>query len=301
MKVIIKKEQAGQRLDKFILAQIRDFSRAYLQKQIHVGAVLVNEKIRKPSYLLKEHDEIVTNILPPQRISLAPDPTIKLNIVFEDNDVIVVDKPAGLTVHPSASQKSGTLVNGLLAYNPLLKEVGEDPTRPGIVHRLDKDTSGLIIIAKNNRAFEFLKNQFKNKEIGKKYLALVDGRPKEAAGKIETFISRAKSDPTKQKVSKTGRKAVTLYKILEAFKDYSLVEAVPKTGRRHQIRVHLAYLGNPVAGDKKYGHRSSLMPLNLNRHFLHAAELTVVLPNGQKRTFNSPLPPELVEIMDGLK
>jgi len=300
MKVKVKKELAGQRLDKFILAQEKDCSRSYLQKQIKGGAVLVNEKAKKPSYLLKENDEIVINILPPRQISLNPDPTIKLNI-FEDNDVLVVDKPAGLTVHPSATQKSGTLVNGLLAYYPMLKEVGEDPTRPGIIHRLDKDTSGLIIIAKNNRAFEFLKEQFKNKQVWKKYLALVVGRPKDASGKIETFISRAKSNPTKQKVSKTGRKAVTLYKTLEPFKDYSLVEAVPETGRKHQIRVHLANLGNPVAGDKKYGNRSNLTPAGLSRHFLHAAELTILLPNGQKRTFSSPLPDELQQVLDRLE
>lgn len=339
MKFIIKKEEAGQRLDKFILARFPDYSRAYLKKQIKEGGVLVypvrnlsieqkisqaepqaksphrlitkakhgwisdgvNKQIKKPSYILKVGDKIEAQILPPAQISLEPDPTIELNIIYEDNDVIVVDKPAGLTVHPSDTQKSGTLINGLMAHYPLLKEVGEDKSRPGIVHRLDKDTSGLMIIAKNNEAFNFLKDQFKNKKVEKKYLALVAGRLNEASGKIETLITRSKSNPTKQKVSQTGKKAITLYKSIKEFKNFTLIEAQPKTGRMHQIRVHLAWIGNPVAGDNKYGLKKRAVPDGLARQFLHAAKLIIILPNGQKETFTSQLPPDLNMILAGLK
>jgi 23S rRNA pseudouridine1911/1915/1917 synthase len=300
MKFIIKIEQAGQRLDKFIAGQWPQYSRAYLQKQIKAGAVLVNGKIKKSSYILKENQEIEANILPPAQISLEPDPTIELKILYEDKDIIVIDKPASLTVHPSETQKKGTLVNGLLAHYPPLKDVGDDPARPGIVHRLDKDTSGLMIVAKNNQTFEFLKNQFKNKEVEKKYLVLVLGRPKESSGKIETFLSRSQSDPTKQKIDQTGRKAVTEYKTVKEFQDFTLIEAVPKTGRMHQIRVHLAWLGCPVAGDAKYGKKGRLAFDQLNRQFLHAAYLKIKLPDGQKKEFNSSLPPDLDKALAGL-
>ena len=297
----ITEENSNQRFDKFILKNWPQYSRAYLQKQIKAGAVLVNGEIRKPSYILRENDKIDVQILPPVQISLEPEPTIGLNIVYEDNDEMVIDKPAGLTVHPSDTQKSGTLVNGLLAHYPLLADIGDDPTRPGIVHRLDKDTSGLMIIAKNNQAFRFLKNQFKNKSVEKKYLALVAGRLKEANGKIETFISRSKSDPTKQKVSQTGKKAITLYKTVKEFKNFTLIEAQPKTGRMHQIRVHLAWLGCPVAGDNKYGLKKRACPEGLARQFLHAAKLAIILPDGQKKYFISQLPPDLDMILAGLK
>jgi len=339
MKFIIKKEQIGQRLDKFILAHFPDYSRAFLKKQIKEGRILVypvrnlsieskisrlepqaksphrlttktkrgwisdgvNKQIKKPSYLMKVDDEIEASILPLRQISLEPDASIKLNIVYEDKDVIVVDKPAGLTVHPGAGQKNCTLVNGLLAHYPLLKDVGDDPTRPGLVHRLDKDTSGLMIVAKNNSAFEWLKNQFQQRKVEKKYLALVAGEPKESSGTIKTFLTRSKSDPTKQKVGQTGKEAITLYKTVKKFEDYTLIEAVPKTGRMHQIRVHLAWLGCPVAGDKKYGRKNQSSLQGLKRHFLHASELTISLPSGQKRTFVSALPGNLDQTLALLK
>jgi len=314
---IIKKRGAGLRLDKFILTQRANYSRAYLKKQFKEGRILVNQEIKKPSYILKENDKIETQILPPPQISLEPDPSIKLNIIYEDEDVIVIDKPAGLMVHPAAGQKNGTLVNGLLARYPLLKDVG-DPSlrqaqgklgsgqenlRPGIVHRLDRDTSGLIIIAKNDFAFHWLKQQFQERKVIKKYIALVAGHPKESSGQIKTFITRSKSDPTKQRVSvtPTDREAITYYKVLREFKDFTLIEAQPKTGRMHQIRVHLAWIGNPVAADPKYGPRKSLVPAGLKRQFLHDCYLKLQLPNRQTKEFNSPLPPDLKRILDTLE
>jgi 23S rRNA pseudouridine1911/1915/1917 synthase len=308
MKFIIKKEQIGQRLDKFILAHWPNYSRSYLQKQIKAGAVLVNQEIKKPSYSLKENDKIEAQILPPPEISLEPDVSIKLKIIYEDKDVIVVDKPADLTVHPGTGQKNGTLVNGLLARYPLLKDVGEPLTgsgqenlRPGIVHRLDKDTSGLMIIAKNNNAFDWLKKQFQERKVDKKYIALVAGHPKESNGQIKTFISRSKSIPTKQTISTQGKEAVTDYKVIKKYKNFTLIEAQPKTGRMHQIRVHLAWLGCPVAGDKKYGRKNQFALPGLKRHFLHASELTISLPSGQKRTFVSVLPEDMGQTLALLK
>lgn len=303
MKFIIKKEQIGQRLDKFIVAHFPDYSRAWLQKQIRSGAVLVDDAIKKPSYLLKENDKIEAQILPPQQISLEPDTSIKLNIVYEDKDVIVIDKPAGLAVHPSEAQKSGTLINGLLAhYLPLLK-VGENPIRPGIVHRLDKETSGLMIIAKNNSAFLWLKKQFQERKVEKKYLALVLGKPKDSSGEIKTFITRSKSNPTKQRVSitPTDRLAITRYNVRREFKNFSLIEAWPKTGRMHQLRVHLAWLGCPVAGDQKYGKKRQPSLKGLKRQFLHAANLKIQLPDGREKEFASPLPQDLKQVLSALE
>jgi len=310
----IEKDSAKQRLDKFLTKHYPDYSRAYLQKAIKAGAVLVNKEIKKPSYLLKEKDKIEAVVLPPEKISLKPDPSIKFKIIYEDKNVIVIDKPAGLTVHPSATQKTGTLINGLLTRYPRLAEVGEDPTRPGLVHRLDKDTSGLMIIAKNNSAFDWLKKQFQERKVVKKYIALIVGRPKNASGEIKTFISRSKSDPTKQKVSASGKETITFYKTIKNFRHFTLIEAQPKTGRMHQIRVQLAWLGNPVAGDKKYesakpaakgapqsAAKKIICPPNLKRQFLHAAQLAICLPNGQKKVFTSPLPSDLLAVLKLLK
>ena len=329
---IITKQNSSLRLDKFLASHFPDYSRAYLQKQIKSGAVLINGQIKKPSYILKEDDKVETEILPTPEISLEPDATIKIKIVYEDDDVMVVDKPAGLTAHPSETQKSETLVNTLLAHYPPLKDIGDDPLRPGLVHRLDKDTSGLMIIAKNNNAFEWLKKQFQERKVEKKYLALVVGKPKESSGEIKTFITRSKSDPTKQRsfllpsdegrtgwgVEKTSnttpsqsppqlrvrgqmREAISYYKTLKKFKNFTLLEAVPKTGRMHQIRAHLAWLGCPVAGDTKYGPRKAIVPAGLKRQFLHATKLTITLPNGEKRTFTSPLPNKLSAILQTLE
>ncbi len=300
---LVTKKDTPHRLDKFIAANYPDYSRAYLQKQIKSGAVLINRQIKKSSYTLKECDKVEAEILPPPEISLEPDETIKLDIIYEYSDVIVINKPAGLTVHPSETQKNKTLVNGLLAHYPPLRQVGDDPLRPGLVHRLDKNTSGLMIVAKNNSAFEWLKKQFQERKVIKKYLALVVGRPKEQSGTIKTYLARSKSDPTKQKVSNasTDREAITHYNVLREFRDFTLLEAIPKTGRMHQIRVHLAWLGCPVAGDKKYGKRSLPAPKSLKRQFLHAAELTITLPNGQKRTFISALPDELSIVLQTLE
>lgn len=320
---LITRKEAGERIDKFLVQQKYDYSRAHLQKLIKGKKILANQKAIKPSYKLKLGDLIEAEIISPEKISLEPDSSIKLDIIYEDNNVIVLNKPAGLIVHPRSHTDIGveanptTLVNGLLAYFPAIQSVGENsrPTepartdvqsggqsfgralRPGIVHRLDKDTSGLMIVAKNNSSFQFLKQQFQQRKVIKKYLALINGCPSKKQGIIEAPIGKAKKNPTKQKISFSlrAKKAITEYKIIKKINSkFCLVEVYPKTGRMHQIRVHFAYLGHPIIGDKKYGGPALA---GLNRHFLHATYLKLKLPSGQIKEFRSNLPDNLKKIL----
>jgi len=225
---------------------------------------------------------------------------IPLEIVYEDDDVVVLNKQAGISVHPSVNEPQGTLVDALLMRYPELKGVGEDPTRPGIVHRLDKDTSGLLVVAKNQKTFEFLKKEWQGGRVIKKYLTLVWGEPKEN-GEIISELARSPKDfrrrmvinPGKNKDKKiTGKLAITEYKVVKKYEDFSLVEVYPKTGRMHQIRVHMASIGHPVAGDKIYGGKDK-NPEGLARQFLHAFYLSFSLPNGKKLALEADLPNDL--------
>lgn len=232
-------------------------------------------------------------------MSLKANPLIKLKIVFENKDIIVINKPAGLVVHPIKPEQNDTLVNGLIASYPEIKKVGDDSLRPGIVHRLDKDTSGLMVVAKNNAAFEYLKKQFAARKVVKKYLALVCGQVKDKKGIITKAISLSKKDHKKRSalLDDKAKKAWTEYQVLKSFKDYTLLEVKPKTGRTHQIRVHLASIGHPLAGDRQYKFKRQPWPENLNRQFLHAAYLKFQLPDGKMMEFKSELPKDLEEIL----
>jgi 23S rRNA pseudouridine1911/1915/1917 synthase len=303
----VKKNQKGLRLDVFLSKKFPRYSRQQIKKNILKANVLVNGGKSKPSYILKEGDKISVKISLPEKISLEPDFSIKLKIICEDKDVIVVDKPAGLVVHPTANlaSRSGTLVNALLAYFPEIKNVGEDELRPGIVHRLDKETSGPLIVAKNNQAFKFLKEQFQKRKIEKRYLALVSGSLKEKKGVIEKPIGRSKKTPLRQAVAKgilteKTKEARTEYKVIRNSKDYTLVEAVPKTGRMHQIRVHFASIGHPLAGDKKYAFKRQRPPEGLERHFLHANYLKFKSPCGRMIELESKLPEDLKNVLNKL-
>ncbi|MCX6813935.1 MAG: RluA family pseudouridine synthase [Candidatus Azambacteria bacterium] len=243
-----------------------------------------------------------------KQIKLEPDFSIPLNIVYEDKDIIVLNKQAGISVHPSVNEPNKTLVNALIAKYPEIKNVGDDPIRPGIVHRLDKDTSGLLVVAKNQKTFEFLKKQWQDGRVIKKYLALVWGRPKEK-GEIVSELMRSLKDfrkrmvvrPEKQKDKEIkGRIAITEYKVIKKFRDYSLIEVYPKTGRMHQIRVHMASLGHPLAGDKIYG-KSKKKPEGLTRQFLHAFYLKFSLPDGRSLAFEADLPKDLEAILTKLE
>lgn len=225
-----------------------------------------------------------------------------LDIVYEDKNIIVLNKPAGLLAHPTNKKEKDTLTNRLIEYCSEIKNVEQNPLRPGLVHRLDKDTSGLIIAAKNNRTYNYLKEQFKKRLIQKEYLALVVGRPKEKTGIITKPITRSKRDPPKRTVGLWGkwRKAETYYEILKEFKNYTLLKVFPKTGRMHQIRVHLASIGHPVAGDKLYKFKRQPVPKGLKRQFLHASHLKFKLYGGKTMELQSNLPQDLQEVIDKL-
>ncbi len=305
----VEKTQKGIRLDKFLAEKFLQHSRQVIKKNILEGNILVNKEKVKPKYILKENDKISIKISLPEKNHLKSDASTKLDIVYEDKDVIVIDKLAGMIVHPAENFQADckTLVNVLLNYFPEIKNVGEDKFRPGIVHRLDKETSGLLIVAKNNQAFDYLKEQFQKRKIEKHYLALIVGKLKKEKGVIEKSISRSKKTPTKQMVveknftAKKIKEARTEFNVVKRFNDYTLVKAIPKTGRMHQIRIHFASIGHPIAGDKKYSFKRQKNLLKLNRHFLHAAYLKFILPCGRMIELESKLPKELEKALKTLK
>lgn len=294
-------EATPQRLDKFLVACMPDFSRARLQALIKDGKVLVGESpARKAGQMLDRRIEVQLLVPPPQPSDIVPE-SIPLDIVFENEDLMVVNKPAGMVVHPSFGHHRGTLVNAALAHAPDLAGVGGEQ-RPGIVHRLDRDTSGLILVAKNDRAHRFLQDQFRLRKVLKVYLALVDGHPPTPTGRVQVAIGRSSTQRNLMAnvLPDKGREAVSEYLTLETFSHHALLEVHPLTGRTHQIRLHLQFLGCPVAGDTVYGHKKPSLPLP--RHFLHAQRLTIRLPGEQQpRTFEAPLPAELVAALELLR
>jgi len=308
MEFKVTKEYAGFRLDVFLRAHFLDFSRAWIQKLIKKGNAKVNGKPAASSKKLTTLDAVSFDAELPPEISLEPDGSLnkKIGILFEDKDFIVIDKPSGISAHPSLSEREKTLVNWLIFHYPPIKSVGDflanGNIRPGIVHRLDKDTSGAMIAAKNQKTFLFLKKQFQEHSVIKKYIALVNGSPKEDSGKIDLNIARSKTDPTKNTAVKSkteGRYALTYWKVLKRFPDHTLLEATPKTGRMHQIRAHLKAIGLPVSGDKKYGTKSK-DPKHLGRMFLHSEYLSFKNADGEKMSFSAPLPRELETVLKNL-
>lgn len=289
------------RLDKFLVTCLPQFSRSQLQNLIENSNILVDGSVARKNGQMLGYGSLVQVHLPPSEPSQLIPEAIPLEIIYENDDLMVVNKPAGMVVHPTAGHPSGTLVHAALAHAPEMTGIGGEK-RPGVVHRLDKDTSGLILLAKNDQAHRWLQNQFRLRLAQKIYIALVDGRPPTPTGRIEAPIGRdtihrklmAISSPSR------GREAVSEYKTLEAFKSHTLLEVHPVTGRTHQIRLHLAYIGCPVAGDKIYGLRHAT--IDINRHFLHAARLTILLPGKRKpRTFEAALPSELAVVLNGLR
>ncbi len=292
-------EHGGTRVDKFIAEKVSQLSRAFAQKLIQHGQVTVNGQVPKASYRLEVGDLLEVRVPAPEP-SEAGAEDIPLNVIFEDGDLIVVDKPAGMVVHPAYGHRSGTLVNALLGYCPDLAGVAGE-LRPGIVHRLDKDTSGLIVVAKNDAAHRHLQHQFKERLVDKMYLALAEGRLPSAHGLINAPIGR---DPRNRKrmavVLRGGREALTEYVVREYFPDHTLAAVKPVTGRTHQIRIHFASIGHPLAGDRVYGYRKQQLPLR--RHFLHAASLAFSLPGStEQRTFRADLPEDLAQVLDALR
>ena len=290
-----------ERLDVFLTGCLPEFSRSRLQGLIKDGFVRIGaEVVTKTGRDLEAGEVVEVRIPPPVPSGLIPE-DIPLDIVFENSDLLVVNKPAGMVVHPSPGHDRGTLVHAALGHTPDLGGIGGEE-RPGIVHRLDKETSGLIVIAKNEQSHRWLQDQFRDRTVEKVYLALVDGSPPTPAGRVEAAIGRNTTHRKLMAVvpSEQGRQAVSEYRALESFPAHTLLEVHPLTGRTHQIRVHLAFLGCPVVGDTVYGKRHPSLPLE--RHFLHARRLKITLPGEkQPRTFEAQLPAELEEVLAALR
>jgi 23S rRNA pseudouridine1911/1915/1917 synthase len=289
------------RLDKFLVSKIPEFSRTRLQALIENGSILVDGAVAHKSGQMVSQGELVQVHIPPAQPGVLVPEAIPLDIVFENDDLLVVNKPAGMVVHPAVGHASGTLVHAALAHAPEMAGIGGEK-RPGVVHRLDRDTSGLILLAKNDQAHRFLQDQFRLRKTIKTYIALVDGKPPTPTGRIEAPVGRDSVHRKLMAVTgvKKGREAVSEYRTLESFREHTLLEVHPLTGRTHQIRVHLKFIGCPVAGDRLYGHRHPT--IELDRQFLHAARLTILLPGeAEPRTFEAPLPDELRKVLERLK
>jgi len=303
MQFIVSASEKNQRLDQFLnLKEEIPLSRSQIKKLIQDGLVKVNDQLSKSSYRLKKDDKIEIEIPLPKKIQALPE-KIPLNIVSEDSDIVVVNKPRGMVVHPAAGNYTGTLVNALLEHCQDLSGIG-GVLRPGIVHRLDKFTSGLIVVAKNDFSHQKLAEQFKNRKVYKKYIALVHGQIKDDEGVIKAGIGRHPVDRKKMAVSQIQnpkskikkREAVTLFKVVQRYKNYSLVELVLKTGRTHQIRVHMKHLGHPVVGDPLYGKKDD--PLRAHGQLLHSAQLGIYHPRTNKyMEFDAKLPDDMVEFI----
>ncbi len=283
------------RLDKYVCQQCPELSRAQVQKLIRHGYVTVNEQTTKAGLRLNPGDRV--NITIPATPSPLTAEPLPLTIAYEDDDLLVIDKPAGLTVHPAPGHYSHTLVNAILSYLPGLPDSGE-LLRPGIVHRLDKDTSGLIVVAKNSTAQANLISQFKSHTVVKAYLVLVRGHLTPDSGLIEAPIGRDPRNRKRMAVVAEGREARTYYQVISYTDNHTLLEVRPETGRTHQIRVHLSAIGYPVVGDSTYGVKSA----RLSRQFIHASRLGFHLPSsGKYAEFTSELPPDLVQALKDIE
>ncbi len=285
-------DKPGIRLDKYVSEQCPELSRTHAQRLIADGYITVNSRVTKAGLKLSVGDRVDIVVPPPPPSPLLPE-AIPLSIIYEDDDLLVLDKPAGLTVHPAPGHPSHTLVNAVLSYFPHLADIG-DSLRPGIVHRLDKDTSGVMLVAKNSIAQADLAEQFKAHSVAKAYLVLVKGRLTPENGIIEAPIGRDPRNRKRMAVVAEGREARTEYQVVRYIDDYTLLEVRPETGRTHQIRVHLSAIGYPVVGDAMYGVKSAY----LSRQFLHASRLGFKLPStGEDVEFKSELPPDLEQAL----
>lgn len=295
---IVEQDAVNLRIDLFLSRHFEDKSRSYLQNLIDEGSVKVNGVIKKSNYKLKLNDVVDFDI--PDTVALNVEPEdIPLNIVYEDSDVIVVNKPQGMVVHPAAGVYNGTLVNALLNHCKDLSGIN-GVARPGIVHRIDKDTSGILVVAKNDNAHNKLAEQLKDHSMTRAYVALVEGVFKNEEGTIDAPLARHPVERIKIAVVKDGRRAVTHYRVLERFKSNTLVQCMLETGRTHQIRVHMAHIGHPVVGDPVYGHKKQRF--NLQGQMLYAEKLGFIHPStGEYVEFKSELPDYFVKVLNVLR
>lgn len=292
-------EDAGVRLDKYLADQLKDYTRSFIQKQIEQEGVKVNDKVVNSKYKVKPGDQIAICIPDPVDVDIVPE-DIPIDIVYEDADVMVINKPQNMVVHPAPGNYTGTLVNALLFHckDKLSGINGE--IRPGIVHRIDKDTSGLLMIAKNDKAHLGLSEMLKTHDITRKYHAIVHGNFKEDQGTVDLPIARSPQDRKKMAIVQGGREAKTDYRVIERFKNYTHIELTLHTGRTHQIRVHMKAIGHPLLGDPVYGPSKSLF--GLDKQMLHAKVLGFKHPiTGEELYFESELPDYFTHVIDRLR
>lgn len=312
--IIVPENQQKERLDQFLAQRLERVTRSRLQKLIKDGKITVNDEAAKPSHKVKPGESIVITFPPPRTYKLIPQ-DIPLNIIYEDESIIVVNKQPGIVMHPAYANLKGTLVNALLHYSENLSTLSGD-YRPGLVHRLDKDTSGLIVVAKNDFVHASLASQFFNRTVQREYRTLVWGHFRQKTGKIETLINRSARDRTRMVISKTGKPAITNYELVEEYPLVSLLKVRLETGRTHQIRVHLSARGHPVLGDGTYGGRNKqIIKLNqkdqqlalellrlMPRQALHARTLGFIHPETKEQmSFETELPPDIQEVIHFLE
>ena len=295
----VTEENTGERIDKYLSTVIEGKTRSFIQGLIEEKAVTVNGKIIKSNYKVKINDEVVVILPEPIELDVKAE-NIKLDIVYEDSDVIVVNKPKNMVVHPAPGNYSGTLVNGLLYHCKDLSGIN-GVIRPGIVHRIDKDTTGILVVAKNDEAHNFLAKQFKDHSIKREYYALVEGRFSKESGTIDKPLGRNKKDRLKMDIVEDGRRAVTHYEVLEQYdKGVSLIKCTLETGRTHQIRVHMASIGHPLVGDQTYGFKKQ--KFKIEGQALHAKTLGFIHPStGEYIEFTSDLPEYFEELIRKLR
>ncbi len=305
----VTRDESGQRLDVFLAGKLENVTRSAVQRWIARDRVRVTGERRKPKYLLQSGEDVSVNPLPPEPLELIPE-AIPLQILHQDSHLLVVDKPSGMVVHPGAGNPRGTLANALVHYFQQISR--RETIRPGIVHRLDKQTSGLLIVAKQEWVHDFLSRQFSSRKVEKQYLALVYKRMDRQKGEIRIPLGRHPTTHTKISTrSQRPKEALTEYRVLRSYDHFSYLQVTPHTGRTHQIRVHLAHLGHPVVGDEAYGSRQrqhlkdpvlAAAIKSLGRHFLHASYLAFTHPESKKRVnFESQLPSQLAELLDTLE
>lgn len=297
-----QREHQLMRLDKYVASQLPDLSRTYLQQLITEGRLLVDGQVRRAAFKMTP-GQVVTLSLPPTEDFELEAQDIPLDIIFEDDDILLINKPAGMVVHPAPGHPRDTLVNAVLHHAPSISIQGSN--RPGIIHRLDKDTSGVMVIAKSNRAQMSLAEQWQERSVIKRYTTLVAGVVEEDSATIDAPIGRNAVNRQQMTTTRSGREAITHFTVVERFEDTTLLDVQIETGRTHQIRVHLAFIGFPVVGDALYGNKVSARiaeRLGVERQFLHASSLGIRVPSSNEhRTFDAPLPAEMAEVLEHLR
>ena len=299
MKYIVTFKENGQRLDKAVAMLNSELSRSFITKLIDEGKITINDKVEKPSFKVKENDEINIEEIVDVKSDIKEE-DIPLDVVYEDDDILIINKPQGMVVHPANGHYSGTLVNALMFMEDSLSSIN-GVIRPGIVHRIDKDTSGLLCVAKNDNAHHFLAEQLKDHTMAREYVALVRGIIKENSGTIEMPIGRDKKDRQKMAVVKEGKPAVTHFQVIERFRDHTLVKCQLVSGRTHQIRVHMSAIGHPVEGDPLYAGKS-YDKIYKNGQLLVAFKLKLIHPTTKKEmVFNIDLPDYFQKVLESLR